>query len=40
MKLVARKVPSDLEEEQVSLLPEDPEDMVGPAHPRLKNLAR
>ncbi|KAM4062675.1 eRF1 domain 1 domain-containing protein [Hirsutella rhossiliensis] len=27
MKLVARKVPSDIEEEQVSLLPEDPEDM-------------
>ncbi|KJZ76864.1 hypothetical protein HIM_03741 [Hirsutella minnesotensis 3608] len=27
MKLVARKVPTDIEEEQVSLLPEDPEDM-------------
>lgn len=30
MKLVARKVSTDVEEEQVSLLPEDPEDMVSP----------
>jgi hypothetical protein len=28
MKLVSRKVPKNLEEETVSLLPEDPEDMV------------
>lgn len=28
MKLVSRKVPKTLEEETVSLLPEDPEDMV------------
>jgi hypothetical protein len=28
MKLVSRKVPKTLEDETVSLLPEDPEDMV------------
>lgn len=30
MKLVQRKVPKVFEEETVSLLPEDPEDMVSP----------
>lgn len=30
MKLISRKVPKDFEDEQVSLLPEDPEDMVSP----------
>lgn len=33
MKLIARKVIKDSEEEQVSLLPEDPEDMVRHKHP-------
>lgn len=28
MKLISRKVLKDVEEDQVSLLPEDPEDMV------------
>lgn len=29
MKLVSRHIPKEFEDEQVSLLPEDPEDMVG-----------
>lgn len=28
MKLVSRHIPKEFEDEQVSLLPEDPEDMV------------
>ena len=33
MKLVSRKVPKTLEDETVSLLPEDPEDMVSKTVP-------
>ena len=33
MKLVSRKVPKTLEDETVSLLPEDPEDMVSKTAP-------
>lgn len=33
MKLVSRKVPKTLEDETVSLLPEDPEDMVSKPSP-------
>lgn len=43
MKLVSRHIPKEFEDEQVSLLPEDPEDMVsciilGPAAVRLEGI--
>ena len=34
MKLISRRLLPEMEEEQLSLLPEDPEDMVGISHPR------